>query len=134
MIVTRQSFKDAIGRQKEGRTGLIEPSQHDATRIWIWARRLFPLIVQAEALFWENGGKVETPKQASMALALHQAQPEGFVFAGCACHSPAQLAVCMAKANHACDRRTWLALLRDRATMPPSVDTPAIPIPKRGRP
>jgi hypothetical protein len=132
MIVTRQSFIDALNRQKPGRTGTIEPTDLDATRIWTVARRLLPLIVQAEALFWENGGKVETPKQASMAMALHSAEPEAFDFAGCPCKSPAQIAVCMNKPHHACERRTWIDLVRTRATMPPNVDTPAPPIPQRG--
>lgn len=133
MIVTRADFLLAMQRQKPDRMDLIEPSQHDANIIYVYAKRLLPLIVQAEALFWENGGKVETPKQAALALALHQIEPEMFAFSDCRCGKELQDRACYSRPAEPCARRAWLDLCRERAAMPPNVATPTIPIPERGQ-
>lgn len=133
-IITRPEFIAAMARQKLDRMGLIEPSQDDATVIALFAQRILPLIVQAEALFWENGGIVNTPKQASLALALHQIEPQLFAFADCACGKYVHLTGCAEKVGQSCGRRAWLDALRARTALPSNLQTAPITAPARGNP
>lgn len=132
MIVTRAHFISALGRSsRKDRQGLLEPNQEDATIIALYAQRILPLALQAEALLLERG-RVETPKEAALALALHQAEPEAFVFPDCRCGKLLQQGDCHYQPSQPCSRIAWLDRLRERAAMPESVVLPTIAMPERG--
>lgn len=131
MIISRNSVIAAIARQKEGRTGHIEPSAEDATTMWLFAKRLVPLIAQMEALFWSRGGQVTTPAEANAALALHQAEPEMFDFPDCRCGKHLQQGDCTYEPHKPCSRMVWLERLRERSRMPADVKTAPVPVPQR---
>ena len=132
MIVTRLQFLSTMSRlRRKDRQGLIKPSPDDATAIALYAERILPLAIQAEALLLERG-KVETPKEAALALALHQAEPEIFAFADCQCGKLLQQDDCHFRPGQPCSRIAWLDRLRERATMPANVVLAAIPMPERG--
>lgn len=133
MIVTRQKFIEAMDRQRPNNVGMIQPTSDDATVIVTYARRLLPLVVQGEALFWEKDGQVDTPKMATLALALHQVEPEMFIFPDCHCARYLQIRDCTFMPNEPCGRRQWLDLVRERAAMPANIPTPLPPVPQRGR-
>lgn len=132
MIVTRAQFLSIMGRlRRRDRQGLIKPSQEDATVIALYAERILPLALQAEALLLERG-HVETPKEAALALALHQAEPEAFTFPDCRCGKLLQQGDCHYQPSQPCGRIAWLDRLRERAAMPANVALPAITMPERG--
>lgn len=132
MIVTRAQFLGIMGRlRRRDRQGLIKPSQEDATVIALYAERILPLALQAEALLLERG-RVETPKEAALALALHQAEPEAFTFPDCRCGKLLQQGDCHYQPSQPCSRIAWLDRLRERAALPANVALPAIAMPERG--
>lgn len=132
MIVTRADFLAAIFRSRRtDRQGMIKPSQEDATIIALYAQRILPLAVQAEAVLLEKGC-IETPKEAALALALHQAEPEAFAFEDCPCAKLLQDFDCHFNPSEPCSRVQWLDRVRERAFMPANVALATIPMPQRG--
>lgn len=111
--------------------GFLKPSQEDATTIATYAERILPLVFQAEALLLERG-QVDTPKEAALALALHQAEPEAFAFADCHCGKLLQQGDCHFRPSAPCSRVRWLDQLRERCAMPANVTLAPIPMPQRG--
>lgn len=133
MIVTRRLFIEAMSRQKPNNVGVIQTAPEDATIIVTYARRLLPLVVQGEAVFWERDGKIDTPAIAALVLALHQVEPEMFVFPDCGCGRYLQIRDCTFKPDDPCGRRVWLDQVRERAAMPANIQTPLPTVPTRGQ-
>jgi hypothetical protein len=113
MIIRRADFLAALKRQKldEPKFGHIGDS--DQTVIALFARRMLAVMVQAEALYWEQGGDVSTPARAALALALHAADPEIFHFPKCRC-TPLIEGPC----SPCCARQDFVEFLRWRARTP----------------
>jgi hypothetical protein len=134
MIVTRSHFLSVLHRLtgRQDKLCKIEPTPEEATAIAHYALRILPLAVQAEAWFWETGGKVESPKAAALILALHQAEPEAFAFPDCLCGKQLQQGDCTFRPGEPCGRVRWLDALRERAAMPAAIATREIPVPQRG--
>lgn len=135
MIFTREQFLAVMSRLKGrlDKLAQIDPSPEEATIIAHYANRILPIAVQVEAWFWERGGKVETPGEAALMLAMHQAEPEAFTFPDCLCGKQLQQSDCIYKPSEPCGRVKWLDALRERAKMPSTVATGEIPVPERGR-
>lgn len=113
MIIRRADFIAALQRLKLDKPSYGHIGDQDPLIIALYARRLLPVLVQAEALFWESGGDVSTPARAALALALHQADPAIFHFPDCSC-SPMVDRPCKPD----CAREAYLDGLRWRARTP----------------
>lgn len=135
MIVKRHEVIAALAAQDPGRTGTIEASATDTTLIWAFGKRVLPVLIQAEAVFWEALTHPMTPCMANLALALHQAEPSQFQFGNCGCAGQhLDLTKCDQKRGGTpCDRRIWLQQLRDRAVMPPNIETTVTITPHRAK-
>lgn len=134
MIVRRKDIAAVLAKYREGRTGTIEPSEGDTTKIWAFGQRALPVMAQAEAALWEAMQAPLAPCMAALAVALHQAEPGLFRFGNCRCNDDyLELSRCHERPDTSvCDRRLWLEQMRDRMRMPASIDTPQTIKPVRG--
>jgi len=132
MIVNRAEIAAILAAHKQVRTGTVQPGADTVTKLFTFGQRTLPVLVQAEAVFWEAQGAPLTPRMAALGLALHQAEPGQFRFDGCSCSGQyLALTQCHDKPGPPCARRRWLDQLRERVTMPPNIETPQIIKPVR---
>lgn len=115
LIVQKAEFLEILARQEPDRMGFFHPTELDATKLVVYAHKLLAVQAQAQKLFWESDAATDTPAQAALALALHEADPKAFNFPPCLCGSYPMTAC---PPSGCCDRRAWVMDCRAMARAP----------------
>lgn len=115
MIVSRLDFERILASAKGDRMGLTELGELEVTQLVAYARLLRVVLVQAQRLVTESGHALDTPCQASLMMALYQADPLFFQFDDCA-----RPDICLANGclQPDCRRQVWRDTVRRRALTP----------------